>query len=67
MKNTLIMLLICIVFLSVFTFFYPVGNCVADGTTIYVDDDGGADYTTIQAAIDAANSGDTVYVYSGIY
>ncbi len=35
--------------------------------TIYVDDDGGADYTKIQAAIDAASSGDTVYVYSGTY
>lgn len=34
---------------------------------IYVDDSGGADYTTIQEAIDAASDGDTVYVYSGTY
>ena len=34
---------------------------------IYVDDSGGADYTTIQEAIDNATSGDTVYVYSGTY
>jgi len=67
MKNTLTMLLACIIILSVLTFFYPVENCIANGATIEVDDDGGADYTTIQAAINAANSGDTIYVYSGTY
>jgi len=36
-------------------------------TTIYVDDDGGADYTSIQDAIDAAGDGDTIFVYSGSY
>jgi len=35
--------------------------------TIYVDDDGGADYTRIQDAINAANTGDTIYVYNGNY
>lgn len=35
--------------------------------TLYVDDDGGKDYTTIQEAINAASIGDTVYVYSGTY
>lgn len=34
---------------------------------IYVDDDGGANYTLIQDAINNASDGDTVYVYSGIY
>jgi parallel beta-helix repeat protein len=37
------------------------------GATITVDDSGGANYTTIQAAVNAAQSGDTVFVYSGIY
>lgn len=37
------------------------------GKTIYVDDDGGADYTKIQDAIDAASDDDTIYVYGGIY
>jgi parallel beta-helix repeat protein len=34
---------------------------------IYVDDDGGVDYTNIQDAIDAASEGDTIFVYPGIY
>jgi len=37
------------------------------GQTITVDDNGNADYTKIQDAIDAANNGDTVYVYNGMY
>ena len=37
------------------------------GATITVDDDGPADYPTIQEAVDAANWYDTVYVYSGTY
>ncbi|NOR48498.1 MAG: PGF-pre-PGF domain-containing protein [Methanosarcinaceae archaeon] len=36
-------------------------------TTITVDDSGGADHTTIQAAINAASTGDTIYVYNGSY
>jgi parallel beta-helix repeat protein len=34
---------------------------------ITVDDSGGAHFTTIQEAIDAANDGNTVFVYSGTY
>ena len=37
------------------------------GATIYVDDSGGKDYTSIQAAIDNASKGDTIFVYNGIY
>jgi parallel beta-helix repeat protein len=39
----------------------------AGATTIYVDDDGGADYTKIQDAIDNASKGDTIFVYQGTY
>ncbi|MCK4348301.1 MAG: right-handed parallel beta-helix repeat-containing protein [Thermoplasmatales archaeon] len=42
-------------------------SVASDGNVIYVDDDGGADYTNIQDAIDAADDGDTVYVYKGTY
>jgi parallel beta-helix repeat protein len=37
------------------------------GTTIYVDDDGNADFSNIQDAIDNASDGDTIYVYEGVY
>ena len=36
-------------------------------TIITVDDDGGADYSIIQEAIDASSSGDTVLVHRGFY
>ncbi len=39
----------------------------SEGNTIYVDDDGGSDYTNIQEAIDAASDGDTVFIYNGVY
>ena len=39
----------------------------AAATTWYVDDGGGADYDTIQGAVDVAGTGDTIYVYDGIY
>jgi len=46
---------------------YPIQICSATKTIIYVDDNGGVDYTTIQDGINAANSGDTVFVYNGTY
>ena len=39
----------------------------AQGKTITVDDDGGADYDTIQDAVDAAETGDTIRIYEGHY
>lgn len=40
---------------------------VTSAKTITVDDDGGADYSSIQEAVDAAEAGDTIRVLDGIY
>ncbi|MHC4343407.1 MAG: LamG-like jellyroll fold domain-containing protein [Planctomycetota bacterium] len=47
--------------------FLPAMVCTAGGRTITVDDDGAADFNNIQAAIDAANNGETVIVAEGTY
>ena len=39
----------------------------AEGATVYVDDDGGADYSTIQEAIDGAAEDDTIRIHNGTY
>jgi len=40
---------------------------VASAQTWYVDDDGGADFTSVQAAVNAANPSDTIIVKDGNY
>ncbi|WP_406661885.1 NosD domain-containing protein [Methanolobus sp. ZRKC3] len=42
-------------------------SSTVSAATITVDDSGGKDYTTIQAAINAANDTDTILVYPGTY
>jgi len=42
-------------------------NPILNQTIIYVDDDGGANYTLIQDAIDNAADGDVIFVYNGTY
>lgn len=54
-----------LVFMLVTISVFP--SVISEGNIIYVDDDGGADYTNIQDAVDAASDGDTIYVYSGTY
>ncbi|MEA3458877.1 MAG: NosD domain-containing protein, partial [Candidatus Thermoplasmatota archaeon] len=76
MRNTLVMLIMGLIFVSVFTVFLPVEIGVASGNTIYVDNGNTAGpwngtqsnpYQYIQDGINAANESDTVYVYSGTY
>ena len=54
-------------FLIVSIFLLGMACSAAAGRTIYVDDDGPADFNNIQAAIDDANDGDTIIVADGIY
>jgi parallel beta-helix repeat protein len=60
--------IIGIVFVCLTLVLSTVGFSTAvNNDTIYVDDDGDADYANIQDAIDAASDGDTIFVYSGTY
>jgi len=45
---------------------FAVSNVYGE-TTITVDDSGGANYTSIQDAVNNANDGDTILVYTGTY
>jgi len=54
------------VLLIVFTFLLVLVP-IASGRTIYIDDDGPADFNNIQAAIDDSHNGDTVKIMPGIY
>ena len=51
--------------ISLFDMAQPVLTNV--GKTLFVDDDGGANYTTISEAVQDADDGDTVYVFNGTY
>jgi len=62
-KKTTATLLIAIFMISMFAVAIPV-SAVTEWT---VDDDGPADFDTIQGAIDAAESGDTIIVAAGVY
>ncbi|UCB58237.1 MAG: right-handed parallel beta-helix repeat-containing protein, partial [Thermoplasmatales archaeon] len=65
-KKTIILV---IILSFLFSSLLPVISSVkiSSNRIIYVDDDGSADYTRIQDAIDNASDGDTVFVYSGVY
>lgn len=67
MKKEIIMLLTFIILIFFFCGCVNNPNQRAENKTLYVDDDGFADYTVIQQAIDDSIDGDTIFVYSGTY
>jgi len=61
-------LLILVMFIGLVSFDIDIGIVKnVEAATLTVNDDGGADYTTLQAAIDNASAGDTIYVWEGTY
>jgi len=55
-----------LLFAVIFVLYLSAGGS-ASAATIYVGDDGSADYTTIQAAVDNSSSGDKIIVLPGTY
>lgn len=52
-----------LVFLSAFLFVVTIPTETVSGATFFVGGVGGGNYTTIQSAINAAGTGDTIFVY----
>ena len=66
MKNKIMIIGITLFFL-ILTSITNISIGTSSNNILYVDDDGGADYTKIQDAINNANPGDTIFVYNGTY
>jgi len=67
MNRKLVSGIMLMLLFGVLTLGFNVQLIGAESRTWYVDDDGPADFHTIQEAIHAATSGDTIIVYAGIY
>ena len=66
-KNWTLKCCLLILFLSALLVVLAAGSGEAEGKTLTVDDDGGADYEKIQDAIDNATEGDVIRVWEGTY
>jgi len=62
-KNIILFIIIVGITMICLTMFFRLGSA----RTITVDDDGGADFSRIQHAIDNATKGDSIKVWEGIY
>jgi parallel beta-helix repeat protein len=59
--------LLAFVLMLLLTLIFNIQTVKAEPTTWTVDDDGPADFTTMQEAINHADEGDTIFVYDGTY
>jgi len=67
MKRALSAFMLVLLLVSMLTLAFEIQPVRAEPRTWTVDDDGPADFHTIQEAINAANSGDTIFVKAGTY
>jgi len=67
MKRTFSLFMLTLLLVSMLTVAFNIQTVKADPKTWIVDDDGPADFHTIQEAINAASDGDIVFVRNGTY
>ena len=60
-------IILALLLTGVLTLAFNIRPVMAEPKTWIVDDDGPADFHTIQGAINGTNPGDTIYVYNGTY
>jgi len=60
-------MMLILLFIGILTLAFNVQQVKSEPTTWTVDDDGEANFQTIQEAINAASPNDTIYVYNGTY
>jgi len=67
LKRIVSEVMLTLLFISMLTLAFNIQPVKAEPKTWTVDDDGPADFHTIQEAINAANPGDIIFVYNGTY
>jgi len=66
-RKAVLAITLTLMLLSMLTLGFNIQSVRSEPRTWTVDDDGPADFHTIQEAINAASSGDTIFVHSGTY